>query len=104
MTKYLLSYHGGSMPETPEEGEKVMAAWNTWMGGLGKALVDGGNPTGASKTIASNGGISDGGGANGVTGYSVLEAASLDEAVRLAKGCPHLASNGSIEVGELMEM
>ena len=27
MTKFLLNYHGGAMPETPAEGEKVMKAW-----------------------------------------------------------------------------
>ena len=50
-----LGYHGGSMPETPQEGEKVMAAWNSWMGSLGKALVDGGNPTAPGRTIAATG-------------------------------------------------
>jgi hypothetical protein len=46
MTKYLLNYHGGSMPETPAEGEKVMKAWMDWLGGLGKSVVDAGNPAG----------------------------------------------------------
>jgi len=27
MAKYLLSYHGGGMPESEEEGAKIMAAW-----------------------------------------------------------------------------
>ena len=90
------------MPKTQEETDKVMAAWGAWMGSLGPALVDGGNPTGKSKTIAANGSVSDGGGANPVNGYTLLEAASLDAAVTLAKGCPQLASGGAIEVGELV--
>ncbi|MDR3475157.1 MAG: YciI family protein [Devosia sp.] len=100
MTKYVLAYHGGGMPATPEEGQKIMAAWNSWMGGLGKALVDGGNPTGPARTIAKDGKISDGGGANPITGYSIIEAASLDAAVSMAKTCPILASGGSVEVAE----
>jgi hypothetical protein len=104
MTKYLLNYHGGSMPETPAEGEKVMKAWMDWMGGLGKAMVDGGNPTGPSKTVGATGKVSDGGGANPSTGYSIIEAKSLDDAVGLSKGCPVLKSGGSIEVAELMPM
>jgi hypothetical protein len=104
MPKYLLGYHGGSMPETPEDGEKVMAEWNNWMGTLGKGLVDGGNPTMPGKTIAANGKVSDGGGANPISGYSIIEAKNLDEAVALSKGCPQLASGGSIEVAELMPM
>jgi len=104
MTKFLLSYHGGSMPQTPEDGARVMKAWTDWMTGLGKAIVEPGNPTGGTKTIAANGSISAGGGANAVTGYSVIEAGSLDAAIALAKSCPQLASGGSVEVGELIAM
>ena len=46
MAKYLLSYHGGGMPESEEEGARVMAAWGEWMGSLGESMVDGGNPVG----------------------------------------------------------
>lgn len=101
MTKYLLGYHGGGMPQTPEEGEKVMAAWNAWIGGLGRAMVDAGNPVGPAKTIAANGKVSDGGGVNPITGYSIVEAANLDAAVKLAQNCPQLASGGTVEVSEL---
>ena len=48
---YLLVYHGGSMPESQEEGAKVMQAWTEWFGSIGDALVDGGNPASATKTI-----------------------------------------------------
>jgi len=100
MTKYVLAYHGGGMPATPEEGAKVMAAWGAWMGGLGAALVDGGNPTGPAKTIAKDGKVSDGGGPNPITGYSIVEAQSLDAAVKMASTCPILMSGGSVEVAE----
>jgi hypothetical protein len=102
MTKYLLSYHGGDQPSSKEDGEKVTKAWMDWMGGLGKALVEPGNPTTVAKTIDKSGKVSDGGGANPVTGYSVIEAKSLDDAVKLAKGCPQLKANGTIEVSEIM--
>ena len=46
MGKYVLAYQGGSMAETPEEQEKVMAAWGGWFGSLGAAVVDGGAPFG----------------------------------------------------------
>lgn len=104
MTKYLLGYHGGGMPETPEESDRVMQAWNSWMGTLGSSLVDGGNPAGTARTVASSGMVSDGGGANPITGYSIIEASDLDDAVRLSKGCPILLSGGSIEVSELIAM
>ena len=101
MTKYLLAYHGGTVPASKEEGDRVMAAWGTWIDSLGKSLVDPGNPTATSKTIAPGGKISNGGGSNAVTGYSILEAASLDAAMAAVKNCPQLSSGGSIEVAEI---
>lgn len=100
MANFLLAYHGGTPPSTPEEGEKVMQAWMSWMGSLGDAIVDGGNPVSMAKTVSSNGSVSDGGGENAVTGYSVIKADNLDAAVALARGCPHLQSGGSVEVAE----
>lgn len=41
-----------------------------------------------------------GGGANPVTGYSIIKADTMDAAVQMAKGCPLLESGGSIEVAE----
>lgn len=104
MAKYLLTYQGGSMPESEEEGAKVMAAWSTWLGGLGESLVDGGAPVGQAKTLAPNGSVTEGGGANPVTGYSLITADSIDGALAIAKGCPHLDAGGSVVVGETVEM
>jgi hypothetical protein len=100
MAKYLLVYHGGSMPEGEAAQSAVMAAWGTWFQNLGPALADGGNPTSQAKTIAGDGSVSDGGGANPATGYSLIEADSLDAAVTLAKGCPVLGGGATIEVAE----
>lgn len=104
MAKYVLAFHGGGMPETEEEQAAVMAAWGAWMEGLGSALVDPGNATGQSKTIHADGSVTIGGGANPVTGYTLLETGSLDEAVSLAKDNPILQSGGSIEVLETIDM
>lgn len=100
MANYLLVYHGGGMPEGEAAQQQEMQAWGAWFGGLGAAVVDGGNPVGATSTIASNGSTSDGGGANPATGYSVIQADSMAAATELAKGCPILASGGSIELCE----
>jgi hypothetical protein len=71
------------------------------MGKLGAALVDGGNPIGLAKTIAANGAVSNGGGANPVSGYSIIKADSPEQAVGLVQGCPILGDGGgSIEVCE----
>jgi hypothetical protein len=104
MPKYVLAYHGGGMPESEAEQATVMAAWGTWFGSLGDAVVDGGNPTGPSQTVASDGSTAVGGGPNPISGYSLINATDLDAAVSLAKGCPILAGGGTIEVAETIEM
>lgn len=98
MANYLLVYHGGSMPETPEEGAQVMQAWTDWFAVIGDAVVDGGNPASQTKTINVDGSVSLD--TSGPSGYSVLKAESLDEAVELAKGCPVLKGGASIQVVE----
>jgi len=103
MANYLLAYKGGRMAETDAERDAQMAAWGGWLAGLGEAVVDGGNPFGPSKSIAGDGAVSDGGAA-GLTGYSVLTADSLDAATELAKGCPILANEGTVEVYETFAM
>ena len=105
MPKYLFAYHGGGgMATSQDEIAKVMAQWEAWFSQLGAALVDGGNPIGAAKTINASGAVSDGGGANPVSGYSLLDATDLDAALTLAKGCPLLGSGGSVEVCETLAM
>ena len=106
MPNYLLAYHGGGMPETDEARAQVMAAWGKWFGELGSSLIDGGNPVGRARTVNGGGTVADGGGANPLTGYSLIKADSLDAAVALARGCPIVqdsAHPGSIEVCETFD-
>ena len=101
MANFVLLYSGSSMPGTEAEQAAVMQAWGAWYGGLGNAVVDGGNPfTPAAKSIASNGTVSDGPIGTMATGYSIIKADSLDEAVEKAKGCPVLQGGGQITVYE----
>ena len=104
MSTYVFVYSGGSgMPESEEEGAKVMAAWGAWMQDVGSALKDAGNPFGPSSTVGADGSISSGG-TSGLTGYSILTADSLDAANGLAKSCPVLASGGTVEVYETFDV
>jgi len=102
MAKFLFSYSGGATPTTPEEGARSMAIWVGWFQGLGSAVVDMGNPTGPTKTVASNGAVAED--PNGPTGYSIISADSLDAAVVIAKGCPVLQAGGGIGVSEIQDM
>ena len=103
MPNYIIAYHGGNKPETPEDGVKHMAKWKAWVGGLGDAVVNPGTPLGKSKTVSS-GGVSDGGGSNALTGFSIVKADSMDAALEMAKACPFLDTGGTLEVAEVMKM
>jgi hypothetical protein len=92
------------MPETPEEGAKVMAAWQSWYGSMGDAVVDGGAPVGMSQTVTASG-VTDNGGSNPLSGYTVVKADTIEAACELAKGCPILdGGNGTVEVAPVHEM
>ena len=103
MPKFMFIYHGGKAPESPEEGAKVMAAWERWLGGIGADLVDGGNPAGLSSTVFADR-VEENGGSNPVSGYTLVNASDKAAAVGIAQGCPILADGGSVEVAEAMEM
>jgi hypothetical protein len=104
MPKFIFAYHGGGMPETPEEGARMMAAWNDWYADMGDALVDGGAPVGQSMTVSPTGVTGDGG-ANPLSGYTVVNADSVEAACEMAKGCPMIADgSGSVEVAPVIEM
>ena len=104
MAKYIFVYHGGKMPESEEEIATVMASWKSWLTGMGSSCVDPGNPVGMSSTVNSDGSVANDGGANPISGYTVVEAADQNQANDLAKGCPVLESGGSVEVAMIVEM
>ena len=104
MAKFVFAFHGGSVPANPEEGKKVMDAWGAWYGSMGAAVIDGGNPVGKSSTVMPNGSVVNNGGANPVSGYSLIEASNLEDALSKAKACPILKAGGSVEVAQAMDM
>ena len=102
MSKFVLIFHGGESPEEPSQ--EVMARWMAWFGELGDSIADMGSPFGAAATVASDGTSTDGGGPDPASGYTVIEAISLAEAVAKARSCPGLSSGGSVRVYESKAM
>ncbi len=102
MPNYFLAYHGGKPPETEMEEHEVMDRWVAWMERIAPNMVDDGNPVGLSKTVTAKG-VVDNGGSNPLSGYSIVRADSMEEAISLTKGCPML-DDGSIEVAEIIEI
>lgn len=95
MKKFLYLYFGGNPPKSAEEGKAVMADWMAYFGKMGDRIADGGAPIGPQKSVAGKHDVR-------VSGYSIVNAASLDEAVKLTDGHPHIKAGGSIEVCETM--
>jgi hypothetical protein len=89
MAKFLLMYTGGNpdTPPAPEESAAIFKDWTDWFTTFGENLVDAGNPTTPmAKTIARDGAVSAGGPGEMVTGYSIIQAGSLDAAAEAAMG------------------
>ena len=104
MADFVLLYSGGSMPETDAEKDRVMKAWDAWYAELGGSIKDGGNPFApAAKTIASDGAVSDASGPL-FSGYTIVQADSLDAATALAKGSPVLQGGGGVTVYEAFDV
>jgi hypothetical protein len=79
-----------------------MAAWQRWHEKCGAAVVDLGAPLDKSTTVNSSGSTA---GKTRITGYTVLQAASIEDAVALMSGHPHFHMPGaSVEVLECVPM
>jgi len=102
MPNYIFAYYGEPKFKSREDGAKHMEKWKTWMGGLGGSVVNPGWPMGRPKTVSASG-VSDGTVASRLTGFSIVKADSIDAAVAMVKGCPHL-EHGTVDVAEAMEM
>jgi len=101
MPNFIFAYHA-TAGARPKDGPQHMAKWRAWMGGLGDAVVDRGKPAGKSKLISA-GGVSDDAGSSPLAGFTIVTAASLDDAVAMAKASPHL-DIGTIEVAPLLDI
>lgn len=105
MTKYVLLYSGGSMPQSEAEQAQAMKGWEAWFSKLGKAVVDQGDPfTPKAKSVNSDGSVAEGPVGGLASGYSILEANSLDAAVKMARGCPVLQGGAKISVFETLHV
>lgn len=102
MPRFILVYHGGREPMDDVEADRQKKRYMAWMEGVGRALVSPMNPFGPSKKVRADG-VEDTPAREALTGYSVLEVETLDDAVAIAQHCPFL-DIGLLEVAPLVEM
>ena len=103
MAQFIISYLGGDQPSSPEEGQKHFAKYKEWMVSLGDALVSPANPFKNTHTIQPDGSVSAGSSTT-MSGYSIVEADDMEAALAMAKSCPFLEINGTLEVSEKITM
>ena len=103
MPQYVIVYLGGNQPSTPEEGKQHFAKYMEWLSSLGESAVSPANPLGTTHTVNPDGSVVKGGKST-MSGYTIVEADSIDDAIAIAKDCPFLDIDGSLEVSELMQM
>jgi len=96
MKKFVFLFFGFEPPT-----QEMMDAWNKWFASIGDRLVDSGSPLGAGREISQSGIKELPLGADSITGYTIINADSLDEAEKIANTCPIITS---IRVYELMAM
>lgn len=109
MKKFIVLYHATDdamreMAESTADPSEGMKPWMEWAAKCGDQLVDLGNPLMGGKRLSPDGSNSDS--SYGVAGYSILEAESMEEAMKLMDGHPHLKWNAgcTIEVHESMPL
>lgn len=105
MGKYMVLYSGGmGMELEPEQQEKVMMEWGAWYEKMGPSIVDGGAPFADSKHLVGDS-VGDGPlSGHPATGYTVIEADSLDSATAACDGHPHINHGGQIQVFTCIDM
>lgn len=103
MPQFMIVYLGGNPPATPDEGKQHFAKYQAWLASLGSAAVSPMNPIKNTHRISPTGEISQPG-ESGMSGYTVVEAESIDAATAMAKDCPFLDIGGSLEVSEMVQM
>jgi hypothetical protein len=113
LKKYLVLYHsegalsGASVAEmfaksTPEQIKAGMGAWMAWHQKNAGAITDLGAPLGGSTTVTAG---SSAPGKTTITGYSLVQAASMDDAVAMMKDHPHFFGPGSsVQILECVPM
>lgn len=103
MKQFVLVYLGGNHPTDPVAANKHMDQYMQWLSSLGDAVVVPMIPLKDTTTVRSSGEVEEGG-SSAMSGFTILKAESMNDALAIAQNCPFLEIGGSLEVSELMQM
>ena len=113
-SSFLLLFRGAGAQAhqhlSPEQREQMTKQWNDWYDGLAaQGKIQHGRPLAPNGRVVSGARghrVSDGPYAEAkeaIAGYFFLNAADIDEATEIAKGCPSLSLGASVEVRSVLE-
>ncbi len=111
MTDFLFLFRGGRTDTlSPEEMQRSLQKWGTWMEGLAKAgtfkggepLEEGGKVVSGTRKLVTDGPFLES--KEVVGGYLIVTAKDLGQAAEISKGCPILEEGGSVEVRAIRPM
>lgn len=103
MDRYIITYLGGDQPSNPDEGRKNFAKYQAWLTSLGDTIIEPMVPFKNTHIIKPDGSITKRSAMN-ITGHTVIQAETIEQATAYAKTCPFLEINGSLEVAEIIQM
>ena len=103
MSKFVIVYLGGNRPPTELEGKQHMDNYLAWIASMGERVISPANPFKDTHVVNADRTVSTGS-AIAMSGYTIIEADSIEQALAVAKDCPFLEIGGSLEVSELVAM
>ena len=92
-----------NQPTDEEEGAKHFQKYREWLGSLGDALISSANPLKDTNVITPDRNVASGS-TTEISGFTVIQADTMQIAVELARSCPFLEIGGTLEVSEMMRM
>ncbi|HMA70102.1 MAG TPA: YciI family protein [Xanthobacteraceae bacterium] len=111
MSEFLFLFRGSNLQaRSPEQMQESIQKWVAWFKELNEkgVIKEPGNPLDRSGKVVRGHGkdVHDGPYAEAkdlVNGYLLVETATIDQAVALARGCPIFEDGGSVEVRPIMK-
>jgi hypothetical protein len=103
MPQFIFVYLGGEHPSDPEEGQKHFARYNDWLKNLGDAVVAAAIPFKDTYVVMPDG-KAEPGTTTQMSGLSIFQFPSMQQALAAAQECPFLEIKGTLEVSEMLEM
>jgi hypothetical protein len=96
MAQFVFTYRG---PKGYRPTADSTPIWVAWFDSIADRVVDLGQPVVDRASVGQCGSDS-----TELGGYSIISADDIDDALAIAKGCPHLDRGGGVEIGLLGEV